>query len=112
MTEAFEALASLDKIVHEPARLALLTALSACRSADFLSLRRLTGLTKGNLSTHLSRLEEAGLIEIEKQFVGKKPNTLLRLTHQGRMAIERHWQELESLHQAAQHWQPEDQDRT
>jgi len=105
MTEAFEALAGLDKIVHEPARLALLTALSACSSADFLSLQRLTGLTKGNLSTHLSRLEEAGLIEIEKQFIGKKPNTLVRLTQEGRAAIDRHWQQLERLHRDAQQWQ-------
>ncbi|MEJ5309015.1 MAG: transcriptional regulator [Anaerolineae bacterium] len=105
MTEAFAALVGLDKIVHEPARLALLTALSACRSADFVSLQRLTGLTKGNLSTHLTKLEEAGLVEIEKQFVGKKPNTLVRLTPEGRKAIEEHWQALERLHRDAQQWQ-------
>ncbi|HNT75952.1 MAG TPA: transcriptional regulator [Anaerolineae bacterium] len=105
MTEAFEVLAGLDKIVHEPARLALLTALSACSSADFVSLQRLTGLTKGNLSTHLSKLEEAGLIAIEKQFVGKKPNTLVRLTPEGRTAIDQHWQQLERLHRDAQQWQ-------
>lgn len=107
MTEAFEALAGLDKIVHEPARLALLTALSACDSADFLALQRLTGLTKGNLSTHLSRLEEAGLVEIEKQFIDKKPNTRVRLTREGRMAIENHWQQLQNLHDTAQQWHPE-----
>jgi len=105
MTEAFEALAGLDKVVHEPARLALLTALSACRSADFVFLQRLTGLTKGNLSTHLSKLEEAGMVEIEKQFVGKKPNTLVRLTAEGRKAIEEHWQALDRLHRDAQQWQ-------
>ncbi len=108
MTDAFEALADLDRVVHEPARLALLTALSACRSADFVSLQRLTGLTKGNLSTHLSKLEEAGLVEIEKQFIGKKPNTLVRLTPEGRTAIEQHWQALERLHRDAQRWQSVD----
>ncbi|MFP4343936.1 MAG: transcriptional regulator [Anaerolineales bacterium] len=108
MTEAFESLAGLDKIVHEPARLALLTALSACNSADFLALQRLTGLTKGNLSTHLSRLEEAGLVEIEKQFIDKKPNTRVRLTQQGRAAIENHWQRLKNLHDSAQQWRPEE----
>lgn len=107
MSEAFEALASLDKVVHEPARLALLTALSACQSADFVFLQRLTGLTKGNLSTHLSKLEDAGLVEIEKQFIKKKPNTVVRLTPQGRTAIEQHWQALDSLHHNAQQWQPE-----
>lgn len=107
MTETFEALAGLDKLIHEPARLAILTALSACSSADFMFLQRLAGLTKGNLSSHLSRLEEAGLVRIDKQFIGKKPNTLVRLTDEGRTAIERHWQQLESLRKSAQQWQPE-----
>lgn len=105
--EAFEILAGLDKIVHEPARLALLTALSACTSADFVSLQRLTGLTKGNLSTHLSKLEEAGLVVIEKQFVGKRPNTVIHLTPEGRAAIVFHWQQLERLHDDAQRWRSE-----
>jgi DNA-binding MarR family transcriptional regulator len=108
MTETFEALAGLDKLVHEPARLAILTALSACSSADFLFLQRLTGLTKGNLSTHLSKLEEEGLVDIEKGYVGKRPNTLVRLTKKGRGAIERHWQKLESLKNEAEQWQPEE----
>ncbi len=108
MTEAFEILANLDKIVHEPARLALLTALSACTSADFVSLQRLTGLTKGNLSTHLSKLEEAGLIVVEKQFVGKKPNTMIHLTPEGRTAVASHWQQLERLHEDAQRWRSDE----
>ena len=105
--ETFEALAGLDKLVHEPARLAILTALSACSSADFLFLQRLTGLTKGNLSTHLSKLEEENLVQIEKRFIGKRPNTLVRLTKKGRTATEHHWQQLESLRKDAQQWQPE-----
>jgi DNA-binding transcriptional ArsR family regulator len=107
MMETFEALAGLDKLIHEPARLAILTALSACSSADFLFLQRLTGLTKGNLSSHLSRPEEAGLVQVDKRFIGKKPNTLVRLTDEGHTAIERHWQQLESLRKSAQQWQPE-----
>ncbi len=107
MSEAFEALVSLDKVIHEPARLALLTALSACSSADFVFLQRLTGLTQGNLSTHLTRLEEAGLVEIEKQFVGKRPNTMVQLTEAGHLAIKQHWQQLEHLHEVAQQWRPE-----
>lgn len=109
MAELFEELANLDKLIHEPARLAILTALSACQSADFLYLQRLTGLTKGNLSTHLSRLEEAGLLQIEKQFVGKKPNTAVSLTGQGRTAIEQHWQLLDNLRNEASAWEPDDQ---
>ncbi len=108
MTDLFEELASLNKLIHEPARLAILTALSACESADFLFLGRLTGLSKGNLSSHLSKLEEAKLIQIEKQFIGKKPNTLVSLTENGRIAIEQHWQQLNNLRNSAQSWQPED----
>ncbi len=104
MVKPFEELAGLDRLVHEPARLAVLTALSVANSADFTYLQRLTGLTKGNLSTHLSKLQEGGLIEIEKQFVGKVPNTVVRLTPKGRTAIERHWQQLESLRKGAQKW--------
>ena len=108
MTEVFEELAALDKLIHEPARLAILTALSACESADFLFLGRLTGLSKGNLSSHLSKLEDAGMVQIEKQFIGKKPNTLVALTENGRIAIEKHWQQLNSLRNGAQSWQPQE----
>lgn len=107
MTEIFEKLAALDKLIHEPARLAILTALSACESADFLFLGRLIGLSKGNLSSHLSKLEEAGLVQIEKQFIGKKPNTQVSLTENGRAAINRHWQRLDNLRNGAQAWEPE-----
>ena len=79
----FEQLANLDRLVHDPARLAILTALSACERADFLFLQRITGLSKGNLSSHLSKLEEAGLVEIEKRFVEKKTQTLVRLSDPG-----------------------------
>jgi DNA-binding transcriptional ArsR family regulator len=87
----------LDRLVHEPARLAILTVLSAASDADFLFLQRATGLTKGNLSSHLGRLEAAGLVEVEKRFVGRKPNTRLRLTQEGRERIARHWDQLDRL---------------
>lgn len=102
--DVFEELAELDKLVHEPARLAILTALSACRSADFVFLLRLTALTRGNLSSHLGKLEDAGLVRIEKRFVDRKPNTLVSLTPAGRRAIERHWTLLEELRNGARRW--------
>ena len=102
----FEQLASLDRRVHDPARLAILTALSACERADFLFLQRITGLTKGNLSSHLSKLEEAGLVEIEKRFVEKKTQTLVRLSGDGRQAIESYWKEMEELRESAARWVP------
>ena len=108
MANPFEDLAGLDRLIHDPARLALLTALAACKSADFLFLQRLTGLTAGNLSSHLSKLEEGGLVKMDKQFVGKKPNTQVQLTDPGRAAVERHWKQLESLRQSAKAWKPEE----
>lgn len=103
----FEQLANLDRRVHDPARLAILTALSSCERADFLFLLRITGLTKGNLSSHLSKLEEAGLVEIEKRFVDKKTQTLVRLSDSGREAIESYWKEMEELRESAASWQPQ-----
>ncbi len=81
-------LADLDRLVHEPARLAVMALLYVIESADFTFLMNQTGLTWGNLSAHLSKLEEAGYIEIEKSFKGRRPNTNLRLTPPGREAFE------------------------
>jgi DNA-binding transcriptional ArsR family regulator len=100
----FEQLANLDRRIHDPARLSILTALSACERADFLFLQRITGLTKGNLSSHLSKLEEAGLVEIEKRFVEKKTQTLVRLSDAGRPAIESYWTEMKQLRESASRW--------
>jgi len=108
MSQPFEELASLDKLVHEPARLAVLTALSAAGSADFVFLQRLTGLNKGTLSSHLSKLEEAGMVQITKQFRGKTPNTAVQLTNAGQTAIDQHWQRINALHEAARHWRPDE----
>lgn len=88
---------SLDRLIHEPGRLAILTVLSSCKSADFVFLQRVTGLTKGNLSSHLTRLEEAGLVAIEKRFVLKRPNTNVALTTLGGERIARHWRQLDQL---------------
>lgn len=107
MKAPFEELAALDRLVHEPARLALLTALTSCESADFLYLQRLTGLSKGNLSSHLSKLEEAGLVTVDKQFKGKTPLTRIAVTDAGREAVERHWQQLEQLRNKARRWVPQ-----
>ena len=105
MKTPFEELANLDKLIHEPARLSILTALSACESADFLSLRRLTGLSDGNLSVQLSKLEEAGLVDIQKQFVAKKPNTRVKITKKGSSAVQRHWEQLNTIRKNADAWE-------
>ena len=92
----------LDRLIHEPGRLAILTVLSSVQAADFVFLQRTTGLTKGNLSSHLTKLEEAGLVEIQKRFVGKKPNTNLALTPVGKERIAHHWDQLERLKRLSQ----------
>jgi DNA-binding transcriptional ArsR family regulator len=100
----------LDRLIHEPGRLAILTVLSSVQAADFVFLQRTTGLTKGNLSSHLTKLEEAGLVEIHKRFVGKKPNTNVALTAVGNQRIAHHWNQLERLKRrsatSVQEWPP------
>lgn len=80
-------LTEIDRVIHEPARLLILAYLSVVESADFLFLMNQTNLTRGNLSSHLSKLEAAGYIEIKKEFVEKIPRTLLALTDKGRNAF-------------------------
>ena len=81
-------LTEIDRLVHEPARLMLMAVLYVIDSADFIFLMNQTGMTWGNLSAHMSKLEEAGYLEVEKSFKGKRPNTMLRLTPQGRSAFQ------------------------
>ena len=85
---AIQPIADLDRIIHEPARLMIVAILYVVQSVDFLFLLRQTGLTKGNLSSHLGKLEAAGYVDVKKEFVGKIPRTLLRLTGEGRDAFE------------------------
>ena len=78
----------LDRVIHEPARLLLVALLAGVKEADFLWLQRESGLTKGNLSSHLARLEEAGYVEVQKMFKGKIPLTVLKLTRPGKKAFD------------------------
>ena len=78
----------IDKLIHEPARFNIMALLYVILSADFLFLQRQTGLTWGNLSSHLSKLEKASYIAVDKDFIGKKPHTMLHLTGDGRTAFE------------------------
>lgn len=81
-------IAEIDRVIHEPARFMLMSYLYVVDSADFLFLMRRTGLTFGNLSSHMTRLEDAGYIAIDKEFVEKKPHTKLSLTEVGRAAFQ------------------------
>jgi DNA-binding MarR family transcriptional regulator len=95
MGEDLRRLTELDRLIHEPARLLIVTILSTVASADFLFLQRETGLTKGNLSAHLSKLEEAGYVKIEKTFKGKLPLTVCKLTASGQKALTQYRQQLQ-----------------
>jgi DNA-binding transcriptional ArsR family regulator len=106
MPGPFEQLASLNRLIHEPARLAILTALSACDKADFMFLLNVTGLTKGNLSSHLAKLEHGKLVAIEKRFEGNQPVTYVLLTRRGREAVEQHWERLDAVRRSARTWKP------
>ena len=86
--ESLQHLVDVDKIIHEPARLSIMAHLYVVESADFLFIMRQTGLTFGNLSAHMSKLEAAGYVTILKEFIGKKPHTMLVLTKKGRNAFE------------------------
>ena len=78
---------TIDKLIHEPARLIITANLFVVESVDFLFLQRQTGLTWGNISSHISKLEKAGYVAVEKEFIDKKPHTTLKLTDQGRRAF-------------------------
>jgi DNA-binding transcriptional ArsR family regulator len=87
----------LDRMIHEPARLLLVALLASVKEADFLWLQRESGLTKGNLSSHLVRLEEAGYVAVQKTFKGKIPLTVLRLTRTGKSAFDVYKKQLNGL---------------
>ncbi len=97
MSGSVQGISGLDRIIHEPARLMLMALLSSVESADFLFLLKESGLSKGNLSVQLSRLEEAGYLQIQKTFRGKIPHTEYRLTKKGRSAFDEYRKSLGAI---------------
>ena len=87
----------LDRLVHEPARLVLMKNLYVVDEADFLYLSRRTGLTDGNISSHMSKLEQAGYIKISKSFVERRPRTAYALTPLGRTAFDQYRKQVDDL---------------
>jgi DNA-binding PadR family transcriptional regulator len=94
---ADKTLPELNKVIHSQVRLAIMSILSTAKSADFNYLKASTGATDGNLSTHLSKLEETGFITIEKSFRGKKPLTTIKITDSGREAFLDYLEQLEQI---------------
>ena len=99
MADEIKDLANLDRLIHEPSRLAIVAVLSACESADFAYLLNATGLSKGNLSAHLSKLEEGGYVAIAKGFKGRYPSTNCSLTAAGRQAFSAYQKQYQALAQ-------------
>ena len=96
-TDTLQSMLDVDRFIHEPARLIILTILNALESADFLYLLRESGLGKGNLSSHLTRLEQAEYITIEKTYRGKTPLTICQLTAAGQAAFETYREQLKNV---------------
>jgi DNA-binding MarR family transcriptional regulator len=94
MNQQIRTIAELDRVIHEPGRLMIVALLFGSDTADFLYLQHETAMNKGTLSSHISRLEEAGYVEVEKTYRGKVPQTLLRLTPAGRKAFDRYRRKL------------------
>ena len=90
-------LTDVNRIIHEPARLMIVSLLYAASQTDFLYLLNETGLTRGNLSSHLAKLEEAGYVKIEKTYRGKTPQTLICLTEDGRKEFEAYRKQLNQI---------------
>jgi DNA-binding MarR family transcriptional regulator len=96
-TDSLSEIMNIDRLVHSPARLAILTYLSVVEEGDAVYLLNQTGLTWGNLSVNVTRLQEAGYIEVGKEFKDKKPHTLLKLTDKGRNAFRDYQHKMKGL---------------
>jgi len=94
VTDRIRTLLDLDRMVHEPARLAILTVLASAGSVEFKFLEQVTHLSKGNLNSHATKLETAGHLEVLKAFRGKVPVTSFRITETGREALANYWKKL------------------
>ena len=92
----------IDRVIHEPARLQIMTMLSGVDWADFPSLCRGLGLTRGNLSAHCARLERAGHVQVKKSFIGRIPHTQYRLTPKGRRVLKEYWAAMDQIRQLAE----------
>jgi len=88
---------NIDRIIHEPVRLAILKILTSAKEADFNFLLTMLGVTKGNLATHINKLETADFIEVKKEFQGKIPHTSYRITKTGRHQFQKYWENLKAL---------------
>jgi len=88
---------SINKVVHEPVRLTILKILTSAKEVDFNFLLTTLGVTKGNLATHINKLESTGLIEVKKEFRGKIPHTSYKITRTGQRQFQNYWENIKNL---------------
>jgi DNA-binding MarR family transcriptional regulator len=96
-TPDMSALNEIDRLIHEPARLQIVALLYVLDSADFVFISQQTGFTWGNLSAHVTKLEEGGYVAVEKGYKGKRPQTMLSLTAKGRKAFQAYRQSMQQM---------------
>ncbi len=94
----FQDIKNLDRVIHEPARLAIMAVLYGVEEANFKYLLNMTGLSRGNLSANVSKLEEAGYVDVQKKFVGKKPMTIYKITAEGRKALDEYLKSVRQIY--------------
>jgi DNA-binding MarR family transcriptional regulator len=97
MSASVAAHGDVDRLIHEPARFQVMALLYVIESADFTFIMNQLGLTWGNLSAHITKLEEGGYVTVEKGFKGKRPQTMLSLTKQGRQAFQTYRQTMKQM---------------
>ena len=97
MNTDLSAIERLDRVIHEKARLGIMSLLATADSLTFTELRDFLKLTDGNLSVHLRTLEESAFVTISKSFVGRRPQTRVALTNEGRQAFQEYIETLASI---------------
>ncbi|HEY3421159.1 MAG TPA: transcriptional regulator [Methanomassiliicoccales archaeon] len=95
--DLYSSFSGIDRVIHEPSRMHIMVVLSEVDTADYAFLMNQTGMTWGNISSHLSKLETAGYVRIDKEFVGKKPHTLVSITDEGKNQLRRYRFEMDGL---------------
>ena len=95
--EDLHPLVDIDRVIHAPARLMVMTYLYVVDNVDYVYLTHLTGLTWGNLATHISKLEEADYVAVEKTFLDKKPYSVIKLTEKGRQAFREYKRQMQEV---------------
>lgn len=95
-------MSEIDRVIHEPVRLQIMSVLTGVDRADFTFMLTTLGLSKGNLSSHIERLESVGYVKVHKSFSGKMTLTEYSLTKKGKRALDHYWNALDQIRASPQ----------